>query len=50
MSTELLLAILDKSSTASGARELRRVLAYPLTNLAKINNRLDKVEFFLSKY
>ena len=41
-----LLAILDKSSTASGARELRRVLAYPLTNLAKINNRLDKVEFF----
>ena len=41
-----LLAVLDNCKTASAARELRKILAYPLISLDKITQRLDRVEFF----
>ena len=41
---------LDNCKTASGARGLRQLLAQPLLDIAKINKRLDKVEFFYNNY
>jgi len=43
-----LLAVVDRTVTASGARLLATRLASPLTDPAAINARLDGVQFFLS--
>jgi DNA mismatch repair protein MutS len=40
-----LLAVLDETSTAPGARRLRRWLLYPLTEVAAIRRRHDAVEW-----
>ncbi len=42
-----LLAVLDDTTTAPGARLLRRWLLYPLTDVAAIRRRLDAVEWLL---
>ncbi|MCX7695828.1 MAG: DNA mismatch repair protein MutS [Caloramator sp.] len=39
-----LFGILDKTRTSMGARNLRRWIEAPLTNIIEINNRLDAVE------
>ncbi|MBO6635889.1 MAG: DNA mismatch repair protein MutS [Parvibaculum sp.] len=41
-----LLAVIDRTVTGAGARELGRRLAAPLTDPAAINRRLDAVEWF----
>ena len=41
-----LLYVLDKTKTAMGARMLRSFLEQPLTDIKKINKRLDAVEAF----
>lgn len=40
-----LLGVIDRASTAMGARRLRHYLAYPLVDPARINARLDAVEW-----
>jgi DNA mismatch repair protein MutS len=40
-----LVSILDKTSTAMGARLLKRVITHPLRDIAAINARLDCVEW-----
>ncbi|MFN7039372.1 MAG: DNA mismatch repair protein MutS [Alphaproteobacteria bacterium] len=42
-----LVSILDKTLTNAGARLLNHFLAYPLIDPSAINNRLNKVEFFI---
>ena len=42
-----LLAVIDRTVTGAGARELGRRLAAPLTDPAAINRRLDAVEWLL---
>ena len=42
-----LLAVIDRTVTGAGARELGRRLAAPLTNPAAINRRLDAVEWLV---
>ena len=42
-----LLSVINKSVTKSGSRTIYQFLSSPLTNLEQINNRHDKVEFFL---
>lgn len=42
-----LLHVINKTVTKSGARTLYQFLSSPLTNLEQINNRHDKVEFFV---
>ncbi len=44
-----LLAQIDATMTASGARLLRRRLLAPLTNVADIRRRLDAVELFVTQ-
>ncbi len=44
-----LLSTIDKTVTGGGARLLARHLAMPLTDPAKINRRLDMVEFFAER-
>jgi DNA mismatch repair protein MutS len=41
-----LISVIDDTQTASAARELKRVLSYPLMDVKQIEQRLDKVEFF----
>jgi DNA mismatch repair protein MutS len=43
-----LLGVIDRTSTAMGARLLAEWLANPLTDIAAINGRLDAVEEFVS--
>ncbi|MBT3180012.1 MAG: DNA mismatch repair protein MutS [Candidatus Marinimicrobia bacterium] len=42
-----LIDCIDQTQTAGGGRLLRRWLHYPLTNVNKLNHRLDVVESFL---
>ena len=42
-----LLKVLDNTVTPMGARLLKRWIVLPLKNIAKINERLDTVEFFI---
>ncbi len=42
-----LLALLDQTETAAGARLLRSRLQQPLKNITKINGRLDGLQFFV---
>jgi DNA mismatch repair protein MutS len=44
-----LIKIIDKTLTNSGGRLLRKYLSQPLTNINKINARLNLVEFFVSE-
>ncbi|MBM4363943.1 MAG: DNA mismatch repair protein MutS, partial [Deltaproteobacteria bacterium] len=44
-----LLAVLDRTRTAFGARLLRRRLLAPLTDVARIRRRLDVVELFVGE-
>ena len=39
-----LISVIDKTVTSAGARQLRDALAYPLTEVARIEERLDGVE------
>ena len=43
-----LLAVVDATQTAAGARLLRRRLLAPLTSVEQIRRRLDRVELFLN--
>ena len=43
-----LLEVLDKTSTAMGARLLKKWLLFPLISAEKIQNRLEMVEFFIN--
>mgnify|MGYP002624495085 CR=1 FL=1 len=45
-----LLQLLDRTSTAMGARELRTWIEQPLLNRMRINERLDCVEEFVGKH
>lgn len=45
-----LLEVMDRTTTAMGARLLRRWLLHPLTSAEKINRRLDAVEELHSDY
>ena len=45
-----LLEVMDRTTTAMGARLLRRWLLHPLTRAEKINRRLDAVEELYSDY
>lgn len=42
------LSTIDRTLTAGGARLLGRTLAFPLTNVAAIHERLDQVSWFIS--
>lgn len=42
-----LFSSIDKTVTGSGARLLSRYLSSPLTDVAAINKRLDRIEFFI---
>ncbi|MBQ8347747.1 MAG: DNA mismatch repair protein MutS [Alphaproteobacteria bacterium] len=42
-----LFSSIDKTVTGSGARLLSRYLSLPLTDVAAINKRLDRIEFFI---
>ncbi|PPR77545.1 MAG: DNA mismatch repair protein MutS [Alphaproteobacteria bacterium MarineAlpha2_Bin1] len=42
-----LLSVIDKTSTSSGGRLLKKYLSAPLYDVKKINQRLDVVEFFI---
>ncbi len=42
-----LLDVLDRTITPMGARMLRRWILFPLKDVAKINSRLDVVEYFM---
>ncbi len=44
-----LLKVLDNTSSPMGARLLKRWLLMPLNDLARINERLDTVEFFIKE-
>ena len=44
-----LLAVLDDTATAPGARLLRRWLLYPLTDVAQIRRRHDAVEWLVAR-
>ncbi len=44
-----LLGVLDKTRTAMGARLLRAWLAQPLLDIAEINRRLDRIQFFVDR-
>lgn len=44
-----LLATIDRTVTGAGARMLQGCLAAPLTDLDKINHRLNRVEFFVNE-
>ena len=43
-----LVEVLDKTSTAMGARLLKKWLLFPLISAEKIQNRLEMVEFFIN--
>ena len=43
-----LFAVMDKTKTPMGKRELKNALSTPLTNVKKIQNRLNIVEFFFN--
>ncbi|MCR5506802.1 MAG: DNA mismatch repair protein MutS [bacterium] len=43
-----LFAVMDKTKTPMGKRELKRALSSPLANSKEINNRLNIVDFFFS--
>ena len=45
-----LFAVMDKTKTPMGKRELKRALSTPLANVEKINRRLDIVEFFVNNF
>ncbi|MAR79410.1 MAG: DNA mismatch repair protein MutS, partial [Rhodospirillaceae bacterium] len=42
-----LVSVIDKTSTSSGGRLLKKYLSAPLYNVEKINQRLDVVQFFV---
>ena len=42
-----LFAVMDRTKTPMGKRELKRALSAPLANAQKINKRLNSVEFFV---
>jgi DNA mismatch repair protein MutS len=44
-----LIKIIDRTVTNSGGRLLRKYLSQPLTNIGKINARLNLVEFFVTE-
>lgn len=44
-----LLNVLDKTSTGMGARMLRQWILHPLLDIAKINERIEKVSYFFYK-
>ena len=44
-----LIKVIDKTITNSGGRLLRKYLSQPLTNISKINARLNLVEFFITE-
>ncbi|MCA9564135.1 MAG: DNA mismatch repair protein MutS, partial [Myxococcales bacterium] len=44
-----LLSVVDKTVTSAGARRLRAALAYPLTEVAAIHDRLDAVGAFVGR-
>lgn len=45
--THTLLSVLDNTVSPMGARLLKRWIVFPLKDIAKINERLDLVEFFI---
>ena len=45
-----LFQVLDQCKTAMGSRFLKRSILYPLTNLSKINNRLDIIDELIKNY
>ena len=42
-----LIGVIDKTRCSMGSRMLRRWLAFPLTDLKEINNRLESTDFFI---
>ena len=49
MGSNTLLSTLDNTVSPMGARLLKRWMIMPLNNIAKINERLDTVEFFIKE-
>ncbi|MDI6640691.1 MAG: DNA mismatch repair protein MutS [Elusimicrobiota bacterium] len=44
-----LLEIIDQANTAMGSRQIRKFLLKPLTNIEKINQRQEVVEYFINE-
>jgi DNA mismatch repair protein MutS len=47
--SQTLLKVLDNTASPMGARMLKRWMVMPLNDLAKINERLDMVEYFIKE-
>ncbi len=47
--SQTLLKVLDNTASPMGARMLKRWMVMPLNDLAKINERLDTVEYFIKE-
>ncbi len=43
-----LFSLIDKTKTSMGKRKLKQIMVSPLTNIIKINNRLDLVDMFFN--